>query len=736
MASTDDIQREQEYFDTAAEARERMRSATDAAPSAAAHQGAATGIRKQADRYLAALGGPDDAVAVGRFDPEDDEPMYVGVHAIFSTDGDPLVINWQVPAAEPYFKATVADPLGLTRKRQFATDGNQILNFEDLLFDELADQIEVLDGAPVVDDALLGELDRSRTGEMHQIVQTIQAAQFDIIQHPLDRVLVVQGGPGTGKTVVALHRVSWLLYNFRAELTPQDVLILGPSRPFIRYIRGVLPSLGDQDVSQTEVTSLGPSVRRGREESAEVTRLKGDARLADLLARAVRERVRVPVGNIEQQVGARRFVVSGEEVQAEVERVRGSTYSDGRVQLRAWLVARATRDLRMSDEAVRQSIEQLLERLWPQHTPQSFLQELYASRDRLLQAAGDDFTAREVQLLQRTSSRGLRDEVWSDADMTVLDELNTLIGTEAVRTYRLIVVDEAQDLSPMQLRAIRRRSSGGAMTLLGDIAQSTGPWARDGWDDLLEQLPADLPHIVEELRYGYRVPREVYAVGARVLPVAAPTVQPPEIVRGGPEFAPSFVHISTSELGVAAVTEAMGYSARGLSVGIICPDDQRIALEHALEANGVAWQDAGRDALGSSINVVRPLDAKGLEFDAVVVVEPTAIIAEDERGHRLLYVALTRATKRLSVVHSTVEAIPLDAPVPTQEGTPAPADVHWPAPAPALEPAPIAVPRRPRQSRIVGIVAAELADEIRGTIQPDQWHEVLEAIERELGQGE
>jgi len=733
MTSNDDIEREQEYFDQAAEARERMRAATDAAPAAAAHSGAASGIRRQADRYLATLGGAGEAVAVGRFDPEDDRPMYLGKHAIFGVDGDPLVINWQVRAAEPFYKATVANPMGLVRKRQYTTAGNQILNFEDLMFADLAEQVGALDGGPVVDDALLSELDRSRSGEMHEIVQTIQAAQYDIIQLPLDRVLVVQGGPGTGKTVVALHRVSWLLYNHRTELAPSEVLILGPSRPFIRYIRGVLPSLGDQDVVQTEVTSLGPNVRRGREEATDVTQLKGGARMAELLRRAVRERVRVPEEQIAQQVGARRLVVDGDELQTEVDRVSAMPYSAGRVQIRSWLVAYATRELRMSEEAVRQPIEQLLERIWPQHTPQSFLQELYASRDRLLQAAGNDFTAREVQLLQRgTSSRGLRDEVWSDADMALLDELNELIGTETIRSYRLIVVDEAQDLSPMQLRAICRRSTGGAMTLLGDIAQSTGAWARDSWDDLLQQLPTDLPHLVEELRYGYRVPREIFDVAATLLPIAAPTVRPPEIVRTA-GWPPEFVRVDASEVGGAAVAEAMGYSSHGLSVGIICPDAHRVALEHALEANGVNWQDAGRDALGSSINVVRPIDAKGLEFDAVVVVEPEALIAEDERGHRLLYVALTRATKRLSVVHSTSEAIPLVGPIAPLVPVQAPKGGQPPTQSPERRaPRSGDVPSSSRRNRIIGVVAAELADEIRATIQPDQWQEVLDAIEHEL----
>lgn len=289
-----------------------------------------------------------------------------------------------------------------------------------------------------------------------------------------------------------------------------------------------------------------------------------------------------------------------------------------------------------------------MDRLWPSFTAASFLRELYGSRDRLMGAAGDEFTAREVSLLHRRPADRLSEETWSDADLAVLDEAEHLINSVEAR-FTHIVVDEAQDLSPMQLRAIARRSANGSMTIVGDIAQSTGHWARDDWDELLDHLPADLPHVREELRYGYRVPRQVFELAAQLLPLAAPTVQAPQIVREGP--AEPLIHrIDGDERAAEAVRVAMGHAAHGRSVAIICPASCRPNTERELEARDVAWRAASAGELGPGINLVGPQEAKGLEFDAVVVMEPEDIVAEDDRGHRLLYVALTRTTRYLDIV--------------------------------------------------------------------------------------
>jgi hypothetical protein len=235
---------------------------------------------------------PRRAVAFGRIDTEDDEVYYVGYNAIWDDRSDILVVNWQAPVAQPYFGASTEVPMGLVRRRDFTvTEQNQITEFDDLVFAELAAQVAELEEPS---DALLKDLARTRTGEMLDIVRTIQAAQFAIVSAPLDQLLVVQGGPGTGKTAIALHRVSWLLFNHRQELKPADVLIVGPNRTFVRYIKGVLPSLGDRDVDQRSLTELAPAVAIGRGESNEVARLKGDLRMVGLINRGLADRISVP----------------------------------------------------------------------------------------------------------------------------------------------------------------------------------------------------------------------------------------------------------------------------------------------------------------------------------------------------------------------------------------------------------------------------------------------------------
>ncbi|WP_074317250.1 ATP-binding domain-containing protein [Micromonospora cremea] len=342
--------------------------------------------------------------------------------------------------------------------------------------------------------------------------------------------------------------------------------------------------------------------------------------------------------------------MAAEELKPLIARCRASagTYSERRHLFRDLLTDLVSPRVHVSPQRLRTALDPVMDRLWPSFTAASFLRELYGSRDRLMGAAGDEFTAREVSLLHRRPADRLSEETWSDADLAVLDETEHLINSGEAR-FTHIVVDEAQDLSPMQLRTIARRSANGSMTIVGDIAQSTGHWARDDWDEVLDHLPADLPQVREELRYGYRVPRQVFELAAQLLPLAAPTVQAPQIVRDGP--AEPLVHrIDGDERAADAVRVAMGHAAHGRSVAIICPASGRPDTERELKAKDVAWRAASAGELGPGINVVGPQEAKGLEFDAVVVMEPEDIVAEDDRGHRLLYVALTRTTRYLDIV--------------------------------------------------------------------------------------
>nr|WP_221381689.1 UvrD-helicase domain-containing protein [Actinoplanes polyasparticus] len=640
---------EQKYFDHVSDHRERMRRHLLEAPGAAANAGAAVRLRKDAEARLQRIGQPDDAVAVGRMDDEDGDVLYVGHNTIFDDDSEVLVVNWQAPAAARYYTATHADTGGLVLKRTFECDGNTIQSYSDVVFRQLAAAVAELE-AP--GDALLDDLNRDRTGQMHDIVRTIQAAQFDLIRAPLDQLLVIQGGPGTGKTAVALHRVSWLLFNYRDALSAADVLIVGPTPTFTRYTRTVLPSLGDISVVQRDIGQFHPPVKRGRTEGAGVVRLKGDGRLAGLLRRALYDRIGVPADQpaVEAQLDGRPVVFTADEINQIVARSRQTpgTFTQQRQIFRSLMVNVGMDRARDRRLGVRTSLDQLIERIWPSFTAPAFLRELFGSRDRLIAAAGEAFTAREVALLHRRPGERITEEIWSEADLPLLDYLESLLHGIDDR-YAHIVVDEAQDLSPMQLRSIAARSSTGSMTVVGDIAQSTGLWARDDWDDILEHLPAQLSQRTAELRYGYRVPRQVFELAERLLPIAAPGITAPQVVRDGPGD-PVFRLVDDESRAAVAVEAAMAHASHGRSVAIICPAVHRWAIESELAVRDVAWRAASRSELGQGVNLVSPQEAKGLEFDATVVVEPKDIVAEDERGHRLLYVALTRTTRYLHVV--------------------------------------------------------------------------------------
>ncbi|GID31976.1 hypothetical protein Abr02nite_69590 [Paractinoplanes brasiliensis] len=724
---------EQKYFDHVSDHRERMRRALLDAPAAAANAGAAVHLRKDAEARLQRIGEPDDAVAVGRMDDEDGDVLYVGYHTIFDDDSEVLVVNWQAPAAARYFTATHADAQGLARKRSFETTGNVVNAYEDTVFRQLAAAVAELEEPG---DALLDDLNRDRTGQMHDIVRTIQAAQFDLIRAPLDEMLIIQGGPGTGKTAVALHRVSWLLFNYRGTLQPEDVLIVGPSPTFTRYTRTVLPSLGDTSVAQRDIGQFHPPVRRGRLEEAEVARLKGDGRMAGLLRRALYDRVGVPADQlpVEAQLDGRPVVFTADEINEFVARSRQTpgTFGQQRQIFRSLMLNSATERARERRLGVRTALDQLIERIWPTFTAAAFLRDLFGSRDRLIAAAGEELTVRDVALLHRRGAERISDEVWSAADLPLLDYLEALIhGIE--QRYGHIVVDEAQDLSPMQLRSIAMRSSTGSMTVVGDIAQSTGLWARDDWDDVLEHLPAQLPQRLAELRYGYRVPRQVFEIAARLLPYAAPEVTAPQVVRDGPAD-PVFRLTDDDSRASIAVETAMAHASHGRSVAIICPAAHRWAVESELTARDVAWRAASRNELGQGVNLVSPHEAKGLEFDATVVVEPRDIIAEDERGHRLLYVALTRTTRYLAVIgilppvgDAVLELEPLDRfeltqslPAPTAIGTatvpsPRTADNREETPPGAL---PFTVPSADEPSVLSSRLAAALSADGPWTSRP------------------
>jgi DNA helicase IV len=650
MSMQGELAIEQKHFDTAWDARERRRASLHDAPQqAAGPRAAAAEIRRGAERALAELGHPDEPVAFGRFDLDDGEAVYVGKHLITNDERDTLVINWKVPYAEPYFAASVDDPCGIRLRRKFTTDRNVVLAYEEVVFEDLARRVGELTGLERagLDDTVLRDLEKHRTGEMQDIVQTIHASQYQLVRSPLEQLLIIQGGPGTGKTAVALHRVSWLLFNHLRDLTPADVLVVGPNPTFTKYIKSVLPGLGDNEVAHHDLLTLGPQRSSSRPEDPQTARLKGDGRMAGLLERGLKQRARVPerMDGLDLPRGARLDLADLEDV---LRRFSHLIYAQGRVAARRHLGELAERRAEGSVDG--NLVENALERIWPSLTPQAFLRDLLGSRERLVVAAGDDFTAGDVNRLLRTPADKISEETWSDADVALLDEADNLI-TGAGQTYAHLVVDEAQDLSPMQLRSVRRRSRSGSMTVVGDLAQSTGPWARDSWEDVGAALRKEHPLTVEELLLGYRVPKQVFDLAAQLLPLAAPGIVPPRVVREGPED-PLLEQVDIDDVVPRAVAVAKEHAGSGRFVGIICPDSLRADLLTALQKQKVAFSDASRGGIGKSINVVSPSEAKGLEFDAVVVLEPERIVSEHDRGLRMLYVALTRTTQYLSVVHS------------------------------------------------------------------------------------
>ncbi|MET0418519.1 MAG: UvrD-helicase domain-containing protein [Actinoplanes sp.] len=567
-------------------------------------------------------------------------------------------------------------------------------------------------------DALLAALGRDADDAGPGIVAKIKADQDELIRTPLDNLLIIEGGPGTGKTMTALHRVAWLLDE--GHLSPADVLVVGPSAAFARYTESVLTALGHDEVEHRSLDALLPAGAAGREESLYVTRLKGESRMAGLLARAVENHQGRLPANLPTAL-----TIDGEDFPLDPVRLtqvlstaRASEAPEGdrRRILRAVLVS-GSKDPRRALAAA----DALAELLWPPFDPAGFLRELYASREALAAAAGGEFTEREISALYRSPADADADADWSDADLPLLDEAEHLVGDES-GGYAHLVVDEAQDLSPMQVRAVARRSATGSMTLVGDMAQSTGPWARDDWHDVLAQLPDDPPRVHRELRFGYRVPRQIFDLAGELLPTAAPSVQAPTTVRDGPAE-PVLIPVDPADRARVVVAAAADHAADGGAVAILCPAPCRAEIEARLLSEDVPWRPAASSGAGAGITVLTPQEAKGLEFDVAVVVEPGFIVDDDPRGHRLLYIALTRATGYLYLVGA-----PEDLPVDFGGDVAAPQSAvplsAVPAPVEPSDPAPL----DPAVREAIDMVAHAVAETLLANLTPQLWPIALERV--------
>jgi DNA helicase IV len=659
------------------------------------------------------------------------ETFHIGRLAIHSADHDPLVVDWRAPIAEPFYRATGRDPQGLVLRRHLALEGRRVVGLEDERFGVpgsagAPDAAGAHDeGTPgdgtgelIVSDlpiggpaALLAALDRARSGRMTDIVSTIQREQDEIIRAPLSGVLVVQGGPGTGKTAVALHRAAYLLYTHRFPLERQGVLVVGPNPLFLRYIEQVLPSLGETGVTLSTVSGLVSEIRIKETGPVETARLKGDARMAKVVARAVRTRQRALVDDVAIPYGALflRLTVEDSRRIVDVVRRRPGTHNARRrlvEQSVAQLLAGRARQTQQTlgvgvpasvtafpgyedpsdlseDEfdfedfsrKVRRvpELAEALDRMWPRLSPHELLHDLFGAPPLIAAACRGVLSADEQALLRRTRSASFEDVAWTPADAALVDEARHLLGPrhgngdDGVRKYGHIVVDEVQDLSPMQLRMLTRRSLSGSMTVVGDIAQATAPWAPRSWADLTDHLPRRRPARSVELTVSYRTPAEVLAVASRVLAVAAPELTPPRPVRRTGEE-PRMIAVrdalgsrqdaTPADLG-RTVAEVAGEEVAAVEPGrvaILAPEALLPLLSEALAAAGqpvVDARDMRKGGLSEPLVLLAADAANGLEFDSVVVVEPGVIAGDTARGLRTLYVALTRPTQRLSVVHLT-----------------------------------------------------------------------------------
>jgi DNA helicase IV len=593
------------------------------------------------------------------------ERFHIGRRHVHDPAGHPVVIDWRAPVSRPFYRASQTDPMGLTRRRRFGFSGGELTAFEDELFSAAParDRPTAGPGAGQVplSRIMIEEIERPRSGAMRDIVATIQPEQDDIVRANAAESVCVQGAPGTGKTAVGLHRVAYLLYAYRERMTRGGVLVLGPNRAFLTYIRNVLPALGEFDAEQSSVTEMISTVPLRGTDSEEAARLKGDARMADVLHRALWNRIGEPAEPIIVSRGSRRWRVPAAriaELVAEL-RERGVRYGTGRdmlshriahVILSQMEVAGEICDDR-THEAVRRTsqVRSTVNSIWPKADPVRVVFALLSDAGLLSRAADGLLSpAEQAAIAWQRPPRGPGAARWSAADAVLIDEAADMI--ERTPSLAHIVVDEAQDLSAMACRAIGRRCTTGSVTVLGDIAQGTTAWATPDWERLLAHLGKP-EATLEILTTGYRVPRQILDFASRLLAQIAPELDPAMSVRQDPG---SLVITEVPRTRLAdAVSEACAdaLTTPG-SIGVITSDEQTAEVAAMLTRTGLPHGILDGDSGDTQLAVVPVSLAKGLEFDHVIVVEPSRIAAAEARGLQRLYVGLTRAVSRLTVLHT------------------------------------------------------------------------------------
>ncbi|WP_149183522.1 UvrD-helicase domain-containing protein [Streptomyces sp. TRM49041] len=610
---------------------------------------------------------------------QEGQRFYIGRRHVHDAHGDPMVIDWRAPVSQPFYRASKKDPRDVRLRRRFGYTGGDLTAYED---EHLTDPAEEERTSML----LQAEIERPRVGPMRDIVATIQPEQDEIVRSGLGGTVCVQGGPGTGKTAVGLHRVAYLLYAHRERLARTGTLVIGPNESFLRYIEQVLPALGELEVRQATVEDLVAArvEVRGTDEAAAAV-VKGDARMAEVLRRAVRSHVTLPTEPVVVVRGSRRWRVPAYELEEIVRelRARDMRYGAARDALpqriaHAVLVrmeaAGEAPDDRVQDAVARNAaVKAAVKAIWPPVDPARLVLRLLSDADFLAEHSEGLLTDDERKTILWTKpARSVRSVKWSAADAVLVDEAADLVA----RTQSLghVVLDEAQDLSPMQYRAVGRRCSTGSATVLGDLAQGTTPWATRSWAEALRHLGKG-DAAVEELTAGFRVPRDVIAYASRLLPHIAPGLAEVRSVRENPGSLEVREvpepdrnrEVPEPDRNAAVVAACVASLEREGSIGLIAADARVPELAAALTGAALTYLAPGEETSADTRLTLVPASlAKGLEYDYVVLDEPAAVVdgEPDERtGLRRLYVALTRAVSGLKVVHA--------APLPGQLAAPA-----------------------------------------------------------------
>ena len=729
----DPVAEEQEHLDRLYARLDQLRARSSRALSDVRRSGAVGTPQNRSERdamdafysgRLSSLNGAEYRLCFGRLDLEPAETRHIGRIGLSDDHQEQLLVDWRAPAAQPFYQATAAHPMSVVRRRHLSTHGRTVTGIEDEIFDLAAidpTERESLRGEA----ALMAAVTEARTGRMRDIVATLQAEQDRIVRADLPGILVVQGGPGTGKTAVALHRAAYLLYTYRDRLAGRGVLVVGPSDRFLRYISQVLPSLGETDVVMATPAALYADVEATANEPEHIAALKGDLRMARVIATAVRARQRVPRRVVRMNVDGSTVSLDPSVVHAARRQARASRRPhnvareiflvallddlvERLAEARGVDVTESRRPVLLEDLRSSRDVRRELNLLWMPVTPQRLLADLYADRRRLDNAARGKLTPEERDLLARE-----RGSAWTQADVPLLDEAARLLGeddtaarldearraaehaaelayarevqqlsgvpsevvsAEALaeryagsgpalsvadrastdRSWRFghIVVDEAQELSPMMWRMLLRRGPSGSMTVVGDVSQTGSLAGASTWAEALDQV-APGKWRVEELTVNYRTPERIMALARQVVREAGEALPVTRSVREG-EHDPVVLATDPASLVDTVVTRAKTDLAAATDgrVAVVVPvtllDELLAALQAALGKEIVG--DATRD--DTPLTVLTPVEAKGLEFDAVIVAEPAALIDADRRGVHDLYVALTRPTQRLSVIHT------------------------------------------------------------------------------------